>query len=240
MSSSHNHLQFPAPVTRALHAGSILLSALALTHAPAGEQPPLEFTLHIDGAPQPIVLGMETEIVVGDKTVKAVLSATPYRVFNRHGVRFAYPKDHAWEEEIEAGISMWTLDGTDNVLMVQRFGKTDSKLLAGQVANAMAAQYGEKNVKRSSCQMTFAGRERTGIRLDVNIAGVALQQELYHFTTTGGSWILIVQDSLTDDGAMSANTTETRKYLGKSLQIENEEGAARPPVSGATPTDGAE
>jgi hypothetical protein len=132
----------------------------------------------------------------------------PEKTFNDGNLSFAFPSTHAVSKEVEAGITTWTLDGQDNVLILLRVGGADSKETARETVAALKAQYGA-GAKQSDCRLALGKESVAGKRLTARLAGETINQEIYEFTAANAGY-LIIQDS---GETTSRETREVKKLL---------------------------
>jgi hypothetical protein len=79
----------------------------------------LELELELEGRRPDVRLDSSFELNIAGKGVSMMLTAKPWRTFTAADIEFRYPAAHAFaDEQIGPQTHMWTLDGSDNVLMV--------------------------------------------------------------------------------------------------------------------------
>jgi hypothetical protein len=185
-------------------------------------EPPLEFTLEIDGKPVavPIHLDKPFNPIVNGKKVSMTLSVKPHRLFRHSGVTFQYPQYYVFEADADEGDApIWTFSGNDNVLILARYPKGDDADHLKSAVDSAVAQYGKPRVKQSDCTLTLDDRKLDGKRLDVRLAEVAIRQELYAFTADRYSFVLIVQDTPEENKQPTEETAAAIKMLEESFKI---------------------
>lgn len=186
----------------------------------ATEEPPLEFTLDVEGKTVQVRLDEPFQIDAGGKKVSLQLGVKPYRTFFQSGVRFRYPNYYEFEAEADSPeVIMWTLSGNDNALMLFKYPKGDSEATLKSSTDAAIEQYGKKNVKQAKCTIKLADQNLSGKRLDITIADATIRQDVYAFTTEGSSFILIVQDSPEDGKKMTEETRDAIKMLQETFEF---------------------
>jgi hypothetical protein len=67
--------------------------------------------------------------------------------------------------------------------------------------------------------MTLGMRKVGGQRLNVVLAGQKLVQEVFAFSNSKSTFVLIVQDTPQDNGKQTVETTQLKKLLTTSLRI---------------------
>ena len=65
----------------------------------------------------------------------------------------------------------------------------------------------------------LAGEEREGVRLPITVAGTPLRQEIYAMAAPRGVFVIILQDSLDDEGKETREAAELRQLLVDSLSL---------------------
>lgn len=178
------------------------LWALGGQEADEKEEPPVIYHLEVDGKRIPVDLDRPVELETKTPRTKVTLRAEAHRVFNLGGVRFHYPRDMGFEADFsEPQVRLWTLDGNNAVLMVQRLlGEGSHEAVRKRLVNELVQQYGAGSVTRSASTMVLQKKSLSGMTLKVNVAGSMLSQAVYSFQAGKDSMVLILQDSLTDDG----------------------------------------
>lgn len=198
-----------APV---LLASCVLVLGLALESSarPSGEEPPLEFQIHIGGKAQAVRLDEAFHVEIEGKRVEMRLTAAPDRFFdNAPGISFRYPSSMAFEyDDTEPSVAIWTLDGSNCVLMLMRYTQaelTPEAARAGLVAQ-MIQQFGEENVKVSDASFTLGGTKMPTRRLDIDIAGELQRMDVAAFAVSGATCLFVVQDA--PSGGVTSPETE--------------------------------
>ena len=210
----------PSPTRALAFLAASSLTVLAIgEHAREDREPPLELVLEVAGQHIDVELDKAFHATIGDREVPMKLVAKPTRHFRFGGVEFDYPRHLAFDaDHTTVGLSMWTLDGSDCVLMVQKYAGTELRTLLPEVIDTMIQGYGESKVKKSTAMLELAGEKLEGTRLTVSIAGQHIQQDLFGVMTDDASIVLIIQDSL-DDGATTDETRKVVELLKKTLRI---------------------
>lgn len=198
----------------------VLLAALA---APAiagrsgqeGQEPAAEYVLDIDGQEVPIALGRATTATIGGKKVSLTLSVGQDRLFDQYGLSFRYPTTHNWEfDGSDMSALLWTLDGNDNVVMLLKGDKSFSPSeLRDELATNIAAQFGSAPVTRSMTSMIIEGRKEQGVELKILVGTAWITQQLYGLSTSEGTWVLVIQDTMDATGRIGSSETGRVKKL---------------------------
>jgi hypothetical protein len=180
------------------------------------QQPPLKYTLVIDGQQHALVLEQPLQIQGSFKNPTIALEASSVRTFTYGGISFQYPAAFSWEAEIEAGNEKtWTLSGNDFTIMYFIQPQPNS---ADAYAQAMAKQFGKGTTRIGDTERTLGGRKYPGKLLFVKLAGTALTLEVYALPAKTGSRLLVLQDSPPDNQAVSNEGEKALAMLAKTFQ----------------------
>jgi hypothetical protein len=184
-------------------------------------EPPMLFTLEVGGSRHAIALEKPLTLRTEKGETVVVLRAEDHRVFPYGGVRFRYPAHFAFEADLEdPAASIWTLDGSNVVLMVQRFpGRADHDACRRDIVRATASQLGIRRPQTKETKKKLGGREIPGTQLEVAIGGTRLTMDFYSFSLGGVSVVLMLQDALGDDGGHTAEWKRTMDMLSRSLEL---------------------
>jgi hypothetical protein len=184
-------------------------------------EPPLEFTLHINGQAIAIEVNAPRTVTVGGKDVTVKLTPKPDRLLQLPGFSFRYPSQHGYEHESEAEYQQWTLDGNDNVIIVTRVPrKLEPAALVGETLDGIAKEFGRANVKRSKGELALGGKKYPSTHLHVSVLGQKLSYQAVGINVGESTVVLIVQDSAADDGSLSAETKTVLDLLDKTFKID--------------------
>jgi hypothetical protein len=135
-------------------------------------------------------------------------------------VRFQYPTQYSFEaDNSDPNVTIWTISGNNSALMLNRFAKVESSTALQAVVAEITAGYGQSNVKTTPTAMTLGMRKVGGQRLNVVLAGQKLVQEVFAFSNSKSTFVLIVQDTPQDNGKQTVETTQLKKLLTTSLRI---------------------
>ena len=179
------------------------------------QEPPLKYTLEIDGQQHEIVLDKPIKVQGNYSDPKFVLSASPIRNFTHGDIAFQYPASFSWEAEIEASNEKtWTLSGNDFKIMyfIQPY-----ELSVENYDQAMAKQFGKGTTRISDTERTLGGHKHKGKLLFVKLAGTELSLEVYALPAKSGSRLLVLQDSPPDNRAISEEGEMALGMLSKSF-----------------------
>ena len=191
-----------------------LLLAGLLSPAHADDEPPLLLDLEVNGVTVPVRLDEPFEVKVGGKTVDMTLKARDHKVFERDGVRFHFPATHAWEVEAQEGFSIYTMDGSSNVLMFMSYEvNADPNTLLDQMKGFIIGQYGAQNVTQKPTSIELGGRTYSGTSLQVKVVGENLRQDLFGIQGPETVVVLVIQDSPDESFGWSPETVQAIEML---------------------------
>lgn len=185
--------------------------------APVEEEPPMRFTLQIEGKSVPVELDRPFQIDLDNRQIQAQLRAEPTRRFQAGGVSFEYPRHFAFEaDRDDPNLTLWTLDGNDGVIMLMRF---KVPVEPDQLLEEFVGQYGKGNVQQGPVRVSLRGQEFEGTRLKITLAGARLHQDVFLLPATGGGLAMIVQDSPDESGNSTDEVREVIRLLEKTFQF---------------------
>ena len=196
---------------------SLLLATLfAASCSAAVDEPPTQLRVEIDGKPYVTTAGATVDVDVGGRTVKLRVEELPWRRFALDGLRFDYPRHFPWEFDPSPPRS-WTLDGNNAVIMVfdNASARRSAEDLAGDIEKAVARGTRAERSKAVLC--TDKAGTLTGTASRMTVAGSPFSNEVFVVAKGDASWLLVLQDSLDDDGDHSSEYVEMRKRLSATL-----------------------
>lgn len=202
--------------------GSILLSA---QDDPITESiiPQRGYLLEIDGVEHELVMGKPVDVVVAGKSHRVLLKEKPYTTHNYKGVTFEFPSQLlSTVDQADPEYTQWSVEGPNAVLMLFCFkGDPQHKVMHATMLQSMKDQYADLSVKQSSVQFkSKPGVELSGERLKVNLVEIKLIQDIYSFSHRGDSYVLILQDTLLDDGSNSEDYKALLKQFTNTFAID--------------------
>lgn len=133
-------------------------------------------------------------------------------------VSFDYPRHFGFEfDGSTGGMRQWSLDGNNVVLMLFEIDG------AGEVKDfeeGMAERFGKKNCKGSDTSKRLGGQKLEGRRLDITLAGTALTVDILKLPSAEGKTnLLFVQDTKTDAGGTSDESTDTMQLMDRTIKF---------------------
>ena len=185
-------------------------------------EPPQEFFLQGKGKDFDLRLGQAFVLPKELAGEKVTLRVRPTRLFEYQGLRFRYPQSYVWQyEQKEDGSSSVTLSGHTNVLTLHVHETAlDAAALAKSTAAAVAEQWGAKS-KKSEVDLLGKGKSNSllGWRVQCVIGGSELVQEFYGVKLGEQSGLLMLQDTLTEEGESDPETQALKELWKESLEL---------------------
>lgn len=176
--------------------------AFAVAAAPEAQQaePPLEFTIEVDGQSVDARAEEPAKVRVNGRDVTATVKVKPTKLLQTPEFSFRYPRQHAFAYESDESTTTWTLDGNDSVVILTRYAaKIPPADLAPALIKEIGGQLGE--VKQSPASIELFGKKVDGTRLAATLAGQKIVQAIYTFDVAGVSYSLVLQDSSGEETA---------------------------------------
>jgi hypothetical protein len=180
------------------------------------QEPPLKYTLEVNGKRHEVTLDKSIQLQGIYKNPKVVLRASPTRQFSFGHLEFQYPAWFTWEAEINGpNDKNWSLSGNDFKIMY--FVQSQALTLETYVA-AMAKQFGKEKTRISETERVLGGRKYKGRLIFVKLAGVALNLEVYTLPAKSGSRLLVFQDRPPDNRAVSKEGERVLDMLSRTFR----------------------
>lgn len=200
--------------------GAPLAMGAAWSPVDENTEPPSLYTITLGDTDVPVLLDRPVDVEVNGAKTRLLLRVKPYRVLDLDGVRFRYPRAMQFKvQTITSSFKMWTLSGNDAVVIVQRGTDADVDEARETVIEEMVARWGTNLQSRDDASMTLAGRKATGERLRITIADQTIEQSVYALDVGSAAFVLILQDSLDDQGKPSEDARRTFGMLRDSFAI---------------------
>lgn len=189
----------------------------------AAVEPPLEFVLNVGGKDMPVRLDEPFELEGGDGKQVLTLSVGDTRLFDKSGIKFRYPRHFAFEADLEdPTFQGWTLDGNSTVMMLFLAPDTDdAATMRDDFVETMVEQFGEEQTSVSKTSISLEDEAVSGSRIEALIADVTLRQDIFGLATPEGALILVIQDTLEDDGSPTKETAGAIELLKETFKVEN-------------------
>ena len=183
-------------------------------------EPPLGLVLVLGEDRYELEVDETIEVTVGDRKLPATIRSKPTRRFDFEGLAFDYPSHLAYSVDTSTpGILSWSLDGADCIVMVQRYPDiSDPEDLLELFVETMVDQFGSAVDSEEEIELELLGEATEGVALTIEFAGTFLLQEIFAFRAGDASWVLVVQDSLDDEGENTEEMLEVREVVAESMQ----------------------
>ena len=202
-----------------------LLAALALGAAPPppppepeDREPPLVLYFEAEGGKR-VPVELDKPFVPADLGKSATLKLEPQRKFTYAGLEFRYPREYGFEAQLQPQVTSWTLSGNDAKVMVQRYkGQKKVDVLHKSVIAEMQKAYGGK-AKESAVTLAAGGRTLEGTRIEVDLAGAVIVQDVFPIKSGSDAVELIIQDAQKKTGEPSAERVKTEALLKETLKL---------------------
>jgi hypothetical protein len=205
-----------------LAAGALTLGKDVASKPATGDtEPPIEYTLAIDGQDVAMIPDTPIKVVVGGKEVTATLTAKPDRLLQLPGISFRYPSGDSFEcDKSTPGVTQWTLSGNHNLVILTRTSEKiqPDDLLAATIA-PLTQKFGEKNVTRTEGQITLGGKKYPCTDLNISLLEQKLRDRLVGIKSPDGVYLLMLQDSLKDDGSLQDDAKTMLDLLDKTFKF---------------------
>jgi hypothetical protein len=192
-----------------------LLLPLSYSRADETTEPPVVYSIDIDGKAYSVALGtpLRTEGIFTNPTI--TLTAASTRHFGAVGIEFNYPAAFQWEADVEVeNAKSWTLSGNDLKIMVFQLSKG---VTASSYGQAMVKQFGSENTTIKSTERTLGGKLLTGRILNTVIANTKITMEILEVPTKANPRFLVLQDNPPEGESASAEALSTLKMLSNTF-----------------------
>ncbi len=184
--------------------------------AGAAAEPPLRIDVQIDGTTVELVDGERQEVTVGERkvTVRATVQATCLLVLD--GFRLQFPRAMAFALDESPHHQTWTLDGGDCTLLVHRFpagSAPDALEHAAGIAKVIAEATERDAGAAARLEWRFGAHKLAGASVPIEVVGTRQRNTVFVFRTPTGDYVLVIQDTLGDDGELSAESRGVHEVL---------------------------
>ena len=181
-------------------------------------EPALGYTLRINGKEIRLEPGKEIQVDGEFKDPKVSLVPDKFRKFSGAGVSFNYPSHFAFAMDAEEeGVTIWTLDGNNVVIMLQAY---DAVMSPKELGEVLKSTYGP-TTKVEGVSHTFEDKKYSGVRVSAIMAGASLTQDLIALPSPEGSRILLLQGLDEKDAASKEEAKAVLKFLDETLKLHN-------------------
>lgn len=203
----------------ALFVAGSLVSFTAHAADDKASEPEQKAMLVIDGKSHAIAPGKKTKMKIGGQDRTVSLEMSPFRDFDKAGVRFQYVgQRHFSYEKLSAQVDHWSLDGNNTIIMVQHYSVPVTR---EDILSEFQKQFKAMNasIKQSGVSMKLKGGKLSGDRLDITLGNVKLSQDIYVIASDKSTRTFILQDTISDKGKNTDEYFQTRKRIEKSLSL---------------------
>lgn len=204
------------------------LLALALLLVPCARQstrlsePPQEFFLACGSKELALRVGQSVELPKDFAGAKVTLRLRPTRHFEHQGLRLEYPQAYVWEfEEPEDGLRRVTLSGHTNVLTLAFHERALAPAqLSKASAQGLAESWGAR-AKLREVDLRGKGKSNSlvGWRVQCPSGGSEQVAEFFARKLGGGTCLLTIHDTLTEEGRSDPETLALLELLAETLEF---------------------
>lgn len=207
--------------TAALAASLALVALPALRPRPPGDadEPPREYTLHVDGVPHAIVPGRPLVLEGTYESPSVELAVGETRRFERAGIRFEYPAYFTWEADVEdADARTWAVAGNDFMVMVLDLR---AEVTTEEFAASMAEQFEGIELELGDAVCELGGERHPVRRITAYFpAGVTLVADVLVLPAEDSTRVVVFQDSAVEAGRASDEATRTLALVGRTFAFD--------------------
>lgn len=180
-------------------------------------EPPLKYSLAIDGKSHEIIENQPIEIEGEFEDPVVKLTVDNYRVFPYGGISFKYPRYFTFEADlVEPGCRIWTLSGNDCKILCFEYS---APVTAKAFARRMVANFGEDNCKLSEDQSELGDKTMSRVTIRAKVVDSNIVCHVYDIPSSQGAKLLVIQDFPDDDsGGISKEGKKTIELLKKTFK----------------------
>ena len=179
------------------------------------QAPPARFELQLGEQTLEILAGEPFELEFEGQTLRGELTALARRTLRLDTLSFDYLGNASFEYERWFGVQIWTLDGNDTTVMVQRFAEaTELSSLADSMQESLQEAFGE--TERAQAVLELGGRDQVGVQLVSASADIYIFSELF---AVDERHILVLQDVRDLPEQASEEFELVRAMLSETLEL---------------------
>lgn len=180
-------------------------------------EPSSIFVLDVNGEKFELTSGKPTELPIEVKNPKVALEVKPYKEFTYAGIYLKYPQSFSFEADLaDETVKMWNLSGNSGILMIQKYSlEMDHQTMA----HLLQPRYGEKNARIADCEILLDGKKVPGTKVVATFGGTSISQEVYSFNVEGGSILVILQDSIDEEGKPTQEGVDLKGMISKTFKL---------------------
>ena len=188
----------------------------------ASDEPDRVAFLIIDGQNHEVLLNENSTVTIDGKPHQVEVRLASTRVFDQAGIQFAFPSDmHFSFEEAENSLNMWTMDGNAAVIMVHEYS---ARVEAEDIIDGMKSQYVGMNTEFTTApsKIEYPGGLLEGQQFDLRFGSSPLFQNVFSVQSENRTAVIILQDSLQDDGSHTDEYQRIADAFGKTFATASE------------------
>ena len=206
-------------MNKLLLASASLLAGFGANGLADPSEPPLQVVLTIDGVQQKLTTGEQVSVNIAGKPRDVLVEVAPTRRLEAEGVAFDYPSSMGFEFEHdeEVQLKMWTLDGNDVTLILSQFSFETDGMARQMLESSLEALDQEAELRE--IEVHFSGKKTSALQARVNVVGNAMEITAIALPIPGKSCILMIQDSLEDDGGHTQESSTVMQLLAETMKI---------------------
>ncbi len=197
--------------------GILLVLSCLMGFASDGQQePPMIYTLHIDGKTMPLTLGKPITLPGKYDQPEVRIDASPTRTFPYGGLSFLYPAHFGWEADInDPDLQSWTLSGNNFTIMYFVFREVTT---LEEFTQMLVGKFGKENTQVSETQRTWGTQNLKGSRLEVSLMDAGINMEVFAIPAQSGTRLIAFQDTPPDKHGISSEGKTALQLLADSFQ----------------------
>lgn len=184
------------------------------------DEPPQELVLEI--GPQRIEVTAEQpfKVKVNGKTVSGRVTPKPDRLFRTAEISFRYPTDFAFAYDPTGEAPSWEFDGSTAVITVLRYDPSEKPAeLVEAIAEGMIEDSEDPRARSRPVSVRWDGRAIRGKRVTSALLESTFRHDLYGFAAGNHTYVVMIQDSLSENGSPSEECTAAVELLTKTVKI---------------------
>jgi hypothetical protein len=197
---------------------SIFLVAVGWCSADDSAEPPIVYTLEVDGRFVTLQPDTPLKLEGSFEAPTLILRVAQTRTLQADGVTFNYPAYFTFEADIsDPEVKTWTASGNDVTVMLFSFSaEVDARALAESTAEALQA----RDIKVDPVKVRLGEQEREGVKATMPLLDqTVIQQVLTLPPSSKGSRLLVLQEVRGQGAGEAAELGATLKVIAASLKV---------------------
>jgi hypothetical protein len=180
-------------------------------------EPMDSYSLEIDGKEYPVFTDRLSAVKSEKGDFQVKLKVAPFKTFSMEGISLEYPRHFSFEADTaDKDVMLWNLSGSNTILMIQKYGEEMSHEIMG---NMLQQRFGAENSKLAETEMELLGARQKGTRVLTTIGDSSITQDIFSFKYGKGSILLILQDSVDQQGHGSEEGTRFRETVSRTFKV---------------------